>query len=180
MQDQCFTELSYLPRHYSSKQHRCLCYHLGVRDEMIGLDDLFCSGLVFTMSDYIVFMGSKLNAMKMVHALAGVVVFAALVEEAKGVRAEAPSSRGPARYPDCIGRYQHRCRTLAPAMHHQGIQGHNSVCEQNRVWCQRKKKNKKTPISDDISIPEQNPRLKKGTNGVVHQQIEYTCQARFA
>lgn len=94
---------------------------------MIGLDDLFCSGLVFTMSDYIVFMGSKLNAMKMVHALAGVVVFAALVEEAKGVRAEAPSSRGPARYPDCIGRYQHRCRTLAPAMHHQGIQGHNSV-----------------------------------------------------
>lgn len=36
----------------------------------------------------------------MVHALAGVVVFATLVEEEKGVRAEAPSSWGPARYPD--------------------------------------------------------------------------------
>lgn len=34
-------------------------------------------GLVFTMSDCIVFMGSKLNTTKMVHALAGVVVFAA-------------------------------------------------------------------------------------------------------
>lgn len=67
---------------------------------MIRLDDLFSSGLVFRMSDCIVFMGSKLNAVKMVHALAGVVVFAALVEEAKEVRAEAPSPWGPARYPD--------------------------------------------------------------------------------
>lgn len=42
----------------------------------------------------------KSDTMKMVHALAGVVVFAAWVEEAKGVRAETPSSWGPARYPD--------------------------------------------------------------------------------
>lgn len=32
----------------------------------------------------------------------------------------------------------------------------------------RRKKKKKSPISDGISIPRQNPRQEKGTNGAIH------------
>lgn len=115
-------------------------------------------------------MGLELRVIKM-HALAGVVVYTELVEEAQSQSCSSnPQGQPGIQVPHRQVPAWMQSPLLATCC--QGVQEHNSISVQSRVllnervWCQEGKK--KSPISDVISIPRQNPRQEKGTNGAVH------------
>lgn len=68
-------------------------YCVGVKDKEMGLDYLFCNGLVFTISDCIACMGLKLSVMKKVHELAGVLYSLSWLKRQKESELRLPTPR---------------------------------------------------------------------------------------